>query len=36
MINFFLMQIRLGKIKIDDVPALFRSAVLEKLKDEQV
>ena len=33
MIDFFLLQIRLGHIAINDVPEQFRDDVSEKLKD---
>lgn len=32
MIKFYVVQIKLNKIKIDDVPMVFRDAVLKELK----
>ena len=33
MIYFFIMQIRLGRITVEDVPQQFRKAVSEKLRE---
>lgn len=33
MVEFLVLQIKMGKITIDDVPEKWRSAVEEKLKD---
>ena len=33
MVNFFVTQIRLGKVTLEDVPEQFRDAVAEMLKD---
>lgn len=30
MVNFYLLQLKLGKITLDDVPTLWRSAVADK------
>ena len=35
MIDFFVMQIRLGHITINEVPEQFRKAVAEKLESEE-
>ena len=35
MVNFFVQEIKLGRITIDDVPKLWRNKVAEKLAQEQ-
>lgn len=34
MVKFLVMQIKMGKITIDDVPAQYREAVKAELKKE--
>ena len=34
MVNFYLMQIRIGKITIDDVPEKWREAVKNMLESK--
>ena len=33
MVNFFILQIRMRKITLEDVPEAFRANVMDKLKD---
>jgi hypothetical protein len=36
MVDFYVMQIRLGKIEVEDVPERFREAVSEKLDSPEL
>lgn len=34
MVKFYILQIRMGKINIDDVPARWRTMVANKIESE--
>ena len=34
MVKFYVLQIKMGKMTLENVPAKFKSAVEEMLKDE--